>query len=67
MNTFCQHNVFTNKNKGKSGVALRNLGVVSTVGEKGLALTEGDKAASHLTTLHAPGCHLSYGWDYCSI
>ena len=33
----------------------RILGVVSKVDEKGVALKVGEKAASHLTPLHAPG------------
>ena len=37
----------------KLRVALRK-GVVSMVGEKGVTLKVGDKAASYLTPLHAP-------------
>ena len=37
------------------GVVLRILDVVRKVGEKGVALKVGVKAASHLTPLHAPG------------
>ena len=36
-------------------MTLRILGVASKVGEKGVALKVGMKAASHLTPLHAPG------------
>ena len=35
------------------GVALRILGVAPKVGEKGVALKEGEITTSHLTPLHA--------------
>ena len=35
-------------------MALRILGLAPKVDEKGVALKEGEKAASHLTLLHVP-------------
>ena len=44
----------TKESSSKSGVALRILGLASKVGEKGVVLKVGEKAASYLTPLHAP-------------
>ena len=38
----------------KLGVALRIFGVAQSVGEKGVALKEGEKASCHLAHLHIP-------------
>ena len=38
-------------------MALRISGVATKVGEKSVALKVGEKAASHLTSLQAPGCY----------
>ena len=42
----------------KSGVAIEILVVASKIGEKGVALRAGEKAASYITPLYAPARHL---------